>query len=156
MRFILIGFFFFTIRIANAQMNDTIILLGQIKESELKSYSWFEKHYDNYNPVTSTLDSIQSNLKDIHFKVVLGTWCSDSREQVPALIKLFETLKINKESIEWIGVDKKKKCPTPDIRKLKVEYVPTVFVYRKKKLIGKIVEQPEATLELDLLRILLD
>jgi hypothetical protein len=58
------------------------------------------------------------------------------------------------EKIELIGVDRKKQCGTVDIKPLNIEYVPVIMVFNNKKLVGKIVETTEKSIEEDLLKLL--
>jgi len=44
---------------------------------------WFNAEYKNYSIDSSTINLIADDLKEINLTVVLGTWCSDSREQIP-------------------------------------------------------------------------
>ena len=59
------------------------------------------------------------------------------------------------ENIELIGVDRKKQCSKVDIKALAIEYVPVILVFNNKKLVGKIVETTQKTMEEDLLQLLL-
>lgn len=137
-----------------AQVKDTSLLIGTIDYKNLTTTGWFDSTYKAYAPNQSDIDNIAPFAKDVRMMVVLGTWCSDSREHVPALCKIAVQSGIAIKQIEFIGVDRKKHCPLPDITSLNIEYVPTVFVFVKGVLKGKIVEVPEKLLEHDLLKLI--
>ncbi|AMS26185.1 hypothetical protein AEM51_03280 [Bacteroidetes bacterium UKL13-3] len=137
-----------------AQVTDTSLLIGTIEYKNLSSYSWFDSTFKAYVPAKLVTDSIQLYAQDVKLMVVLGTWCGDSKEHVPTLCKIALQSGITLKQIEFIGVDRKKHCPLPDITSLNIEYVPTIFVFVKGILKGKIIETPEKLLEQDLLNIL--
>lgn len=139
---------------AQAQVNDTSLLIGTIEYKNLTAYSWFDSTYKAYIPNQPVIDSITPFAKDIRLMVVLGTWCGDSKEHVPALCKIAVHSGMDIKQLEFIGVDRKKHCPLPDINSLHIEYVPTIFVFVKGVLKGKIVEMPEKLLEQDLLKLI--
>ncbi|MES2779829.1 MAG: thioredoxin family protein [Bacteroidota bacterium] len=145
----------FTYTTTQAQVNDTSLLIGTIEYKNLTTYSWFDSTFKAYVPDVSIIDSIHPFAKDIRIMVVLGTWCGDSKEQVPALCKIAAKSGIDIHQIEFIGVDRKKHCPLPDITSLNIEYVPTIFVFVKGVLKGKIVEEPEKRLEQDILKLII-
>jgi len=137
-----------------AQMNDSTIIVGKVTHALVSKYIWYDKQYQSYHPKDSIVQLLKIFAPQLRLKVVLGTWCSDSKEHVPALFKIAQTTNIAIEAIELIAVDKKKKCPTPDISQLHIEYVPTIFVYKNGIQMGSIIEAPTLTLEEDLLTII--
>ena len=46
---------------------------------------WFNDEYERYAVDTSTTNLIAKEIETVQMKIVLGTWCSDSREQIPRL-----------------------------------------------------------------------
>ena len=120
---------------------------GSIEIEELFSeYSIFKKGYDNYVP------SELSALKDDDIKVVVffGTWCHDSKRELPKALKIFNVIGINDENIELIAVDLNKKEPLGRAAKLNLVYTPTLIFFRESKEIGRIIEKPDISLEKDI------
>ena len=55
---------------------------------------------------SETADKIKKYIsRDLKIKVVMGTWCSDSRENVPSFFKLIDYLNIKDKNIDLIGLD---------------------------------------------------
>ncbi len=133
------------------QKDSTQVLEGKIKRSELEAFGWFAKNYNAYKPAMSVIESLSEH-KKCSVLVVLGTWCSDSRELVPELFKVLDLL--GWDQVELIGVDRSKKCSSVDITPLNIEYVPVIMLFKDKKLKGKIVETTKKSVEEDLLELL--
>ena len=50
----------------------------------------------------------------------MGTWCSDSRDNVPGFFKLMDHIKFRKRNIELIGLNVDKKNPNEDELKYEI------------------------------------
>jgi thiol-disulfide isomerase/thioredoxin len=117
--------------------------------------SWYESEYDGYNVDIETLDKIRENkLKNITIQVVMGTWCSDSRREVPRFYKIMDYLKFPAERIILIGVNRNKEAPVKNYYDLQIERVPTFIFFKNQNEIGRIIETPLKSLEKDLLNIM--
>ncbi len=99
----------------------------------------------------------QRNLKGLAIEAYFGTWCGDSRRQVPRLLKLLDAAGFDEKRLTMVGLSDRamefKHAPgRPELKRL-VHRTPTVVVLRDGVEIGRIVETPFATLEADLLSI---
>lgn len=115
---------------------------------------WFDEQYTNYQPDYDVLDKLEGKLDDISITIVMGTWCSDSREQIPSFYKILDELNYSSEKITLICVDRKKKGLSDEADNLNIELVPTIIFYRNGNEIGRIIETPQESLEKDMLEIL--
>jgi cyclophilin family peptidyl-prolyl cis-trans isomerase/HEAT repeat protein len=89
--------------------------------------------------------------------VVLGTWCGDSREQIPRLQAVLEALGKRSPFSEprLLGVDRTKWINPSSYAFGPVEKVPTIVVLAGSSEVGRIVETPSSeSIEEDLVRIL--
>ena len=116
---------------------------------------WFDQEYSAYQ-LNDTLISMMASIRfsDVYITVVLGTWCSDSRQEVPRFFKVADALKIPENHIRVIFVDRDKTAPGIDLAKLNIERVPTLIFYFSGKETGRIIERPEVSLETDMKNIL--
>lgn len=132
------------------------IILGEITRNELEEkFSWFTQRYLQYIPSEKVLHKLKPYASTISFVVIIGTWCSDSREHVPSFFKVCDQMGVNPSAIRMIGVNRKKdRLPSPEMDSLQIEFVPTIIVYRNGKEIGRIVEDTKKNMETDLWRIL--
>ena len=87
--------------------------------------------------------------------VFLGTWCGDSRRELPRLWKAMDSGSgaVNFQ-IRYIGVDHAKKEPADLVKEYNVLYLPTFIVRRGGREVGRIVETAPNGIERDLLALL--
>jgi thiol-disulfide isomerase/thioredoxin len=117
---------------------------------------WFNSGYKFYNPDTSSISNLKKIETDYEITIVMGTWCSDSRREVPRFYKITDALNLSNENIKLLNVDRKKAGDSVNVDSLDIKSVPTFIIYSNGKEIGRIVETPEETLEKDLAKILLE
>jgi thiol-disulfide isomerase/thioredoxin len=133
-------------------------LLGYLNPPRLSQppYSeWYQKGYEDYIPEQDIITKLQAlNKDDLSILVVMGTWCPDSRREVPRFMKIIDQWQFPGERITFIGVDGEKLSPLADFDKLDIQRVPTFIVMKNKIETGRIIENPVASLEKDLLEIL--
>ena len=109
----------------------------------------------NYEPNSSAVGQIKSIQKDTMVTLAFGTWCPDSKNYVPRLLKALRAAANDKIHIKLIGVDNQFREPVAIVQPRRITNVPTVIVERDGHEIGRIVETPAAkTMEEDLASIL--
>lgn len=119
---------------------------------------WFNKYYDTYQPSSKILKKQKSKTKDVQILAFMGTWCGDSKREVPRFYKVFDQLDFDEKQITLVNLDRKpdayKQSPTGEEKGLNIHRVPTFIVYRDGQEIGRIVESPVTSMETDLVQIL--
>jgi hypothetical protein len=136
---------------------DKQILVGFCDRSAFNDKNfelWFNLEYGNYNIDTATANLILDYIKSLNITIVLGTWCSDSREQVPRLFKILDYLLCSENQIKMFFVDRNKKAGQFDVSDLNIELVPTIIFYKNEIEVGRIVETPQISLEEDIVDII--
>jgi len=131
----------------------TTWLLGDISIERLAEpphASWYLEGYARYNPDPEYLEQLKEiDISDITVTVVLGTWCPDSRREVPRFMKLTELWGFPTERIRFIGVDINKVAPLDEYASLNIERVPTFIFFENNSEKGRIIEIPVSSLEQD-------
>ena len=115
---------------------------------------YFVKEYETYEFNQNITDKLSKKIEGISIKIVLGTWCHDSKMQVPRFFKILDQIEFDDSKLNVICVDRAKKTHAFSIDDLEVDYVPTFIIYKDGEEIGRIIESPEITLEEDFLNIL--
>jgi tetratricopeptide (TPR) repeat protein len=149
---------------ANIEYKDAsgnINLLGKSSRERLAQTpfdAWFNKNYAEYTIDTAAANQIKALVKDKQFLIFMGTWCGDSRREVPRMYKLLDYCGVKPSQIQLVNVNNHdtayKQSPTHEERGLYISRVPDLLVYDSKQEKGRIVESPVSTLEKDLLAIL--
>jgi thiol-disulfide isomerase/thioredoxin len=141
--------------------DQTPILLGRCSISAFKVEpynSWFQKNYSAHIIDSQRIDSIKPLLRKKKIDIFLGTWCGDSKWEVPRMLKILEAAGFDTSNLGIVCVsnefDMYKKSPQAEELGKNIQRVPTLIVYEKNKEIGRIIESPVVSLERDLLSIL--
>ncbi len=133
--------------------NNSEFLYGEISKEQLYfDYPvWLEKE-ENYLPNKEIKEKILNFNEEVTVVVFLGTWCGDSRRNVP---RFFKSIKDNHNfKIAMWAVDRKKKMENNLTEKYNILRVPT-FIFKKNGVeIGRIIENPKKSIEEDILDIL--
>jgi hypothetical protein len=90
--------------------------------------------------------------------IFMGTWCGDSKREVPRVLKMLDCcgFPMNDLTLVMVGNSDSlyKKSPQHEEVGKNIVRVPTIIVDQKNAEIGRIIESPIASLEKDLLTIL--
>lgn len=110
---------------------------------------------ENYTPNAAAVAALKSAGEGAKVTLVYGTWCPDSKNYVPRLLKALKSAGNNKIELALVGVDNQFREPVAKVQPLAITNVPTVIVERAGREIGRVVETPAAaTMEEDLAAIL--
>lgn len=133
------------------------ILYGEISKEQLFfDYPEWKKLYNSYKVDHSILDSLKiSDFNDIEIDIFLGTWCGDSKREVPRFLKIiYQTELSSKVHIHLYAVDRKKNLNNNLAQNNNIQRVATFIIKKDALEIGRIVETPIVSLENDFLKIL--
>jgi len=138
--------------------DQTTWILGYFNVSQLTRdpyASWYIKGFDEYMPVTDAINKLLGINKDgVSIKIVMGTWCPDSRREVPRFMRVLDIWQFPVEKITFIGVDDAKRSPVGEYVSLDIKRVPTFIIYKNNIETGRIIENPTTSLEQDMVNIL--
>jgi thiol-disulfide isomerase/thioredoxin len=137
------------------------MLLGHCDIALLKQgtfQQWFVSGFTSYQPDSSITRFLQPLLKGKVIEIFLGTWCGDSRREVPRMLKMLESSGYDIQKVKLVFVsnaaDMYKQSPQHEETGKNIKRVPTLIVYSQQTEIGRIIEYPVVSLEKDLLSIL--
>lgn len=154
---------------ASSQSNVSIdksgnpMLLGPCNETDLSKdpFSvWFATGFKSYKTDSCFCDSIRPVIGDFTFQIFFGTWCGDSKREVPRMLKVLFQSGINQKDISLVAVSNTdslyKQSPGHEERGLNILRVPTFIVRKGGAETGRIVESPIESIEKDLWKILIN
>ena len=131
------------------------VALGQPSaKALLDSFPDFKRNYERYQVEDSVLTELKRLDQELEIFTVLGTWCKDSRREVPRFLKIMDALDSEKIRLKFFGVDRSKRDKAGIAESHDIRYVPTFILKENGKEIGRIIERPKKTLEVDLTDIL--
>ena len=144
-------------KLVKDDLSGSPMLLGYCNREAFKDTSfswWFDSMYDIYNVDTVTATKLADKLHNVDIEIVMGTWCSDSRREVPRFFKILDYLKYPSDSVKILTVGRDKLGVHGETKNLNIHLVPTFIFYRGSKELGRIIESPKVSLEKDMLKIL--
>jgi len=115
---------------------------------------WWNPEYNMYDVDSTEVEKLKVIFKDIDITIVMGTWCSDSRVEVPHFYKILDEINYPREKVTLINVNREKQGLENEVEELDIILVPTFIFYKAGEEIGRIVETPYETLEKDMPEIL--
>jgi hypothetical protein len=133
------------------------MLYDEITRDELFSeYPAWHDNYVDYEPDSSIINALSAPHPDLKIEIFLGTWCSDSRREVPRFFKTVDESKfVQNNQIKLWAVDRSKSLESGLTDERGIVSVSTFIIYKKDTEIGRIIEQPEnENIETDLLSII--
>lgn len=143
------------------------VVLGKVTREDISSaIAGWDAEYFEYKPDENILGELSGRLDGVSFVVIFGTWCSDSRQEVPRFWRIMDAIGYPIENIEHFAVESSRSLADRFLtetllqwsRKMREYYdvraVETIIVYRNGVEIGRIVEAPNLSIEKDLLAIL--
>jgi len=117
--------------------------------------AWFMKGFDEYQSNNEPLEKLVEIPKDnLTIKIVMGSWCPDSRREVPRFMRILDKWEFPISKVTFIGVDNAKLSPVGEYPSLGIERVPTFIIYKNNVEAGRIIENPKTSLEQDMVNIL--
>ncbi len=141
--------------------NGKSFLLGKItlKAFEQEPYrEWYQKSYQDYGVDETLVHLFKEKLAQYHIQLFLGTWCGDSKREVPRFIKILKEADFPLENLEIIALDRRKgwykKSPGGEERGKNIKKVPTMLFLKDGIEVNRIVESPVESLEEDMALIL--
>ncbi|PRX56024.1 thiol-disulfide isomerase/thioredoxin [Flagellimonas meridianipacifica] len=143
--------------------NGKKFMVGKITEEGLNNepyQTWFKNGYESYMVDEQITKMFKKSLKKHDVKLFLGTWCGDSKREVPRVLKILKKCEFPKSQLEIVALDRRKehykKSPTGEEKGWSIVKVPTIIFLKDGKEVNRIVESPIESLEEDMAQILLD
>ncbi len=156
---ILIGFFL-TVMLwtagpapAQVELPEEEPLRGECSRDSLEmNWPEFQPGLSDLSP--EALDFLRDYPDSIHVLVLFGTWCSDSKREVPRFFEILDAVHNPRIGYTLYGLDRSKRDARGLAEKYGIRRVPTFIFFKNGLQLGRVVESPQVTLEEDWRRLL--
>ncbi len=131
-----------------------VILTGTVATQTMLELDDFSKGYKEYQVDTAAITPLKNLKEATEIVVIIGTWCGDCHRETPRLIRILEEVNNPNIKVTYIGVDRAKSDPEGLAAQYEFTRIPTIIVSQNGEELGRIIERPETSLEIDLAKIL--
>jgi thiol-disulfide isomerase/thioredoxin len=118
-------------------------LLGKVERSKLENnpeHTWYDNNYREYQPDVEKIRALRGYSDDMNVEIYMGTWCPDTRRDMPKFIKVLDEIGVPEENIIIIGLDRTKTSSDDISIRRGITFVPTFIVYYKNEEVGRLDE----------------
>jgi thiol-disulfide isomerase/thioredoxin len=141
--------------------NNQTVLLGFCSPQMLLENpfsNWFVPNYNNYQTDSNSIVALKKAFKKKRIEIYAGTWCGESKADIPKLLKILKEAAVDSTQIKLIFLNNTanqyKQSPQHEEVGKNIVRTPTFIIYNGKKEMGRIIDSPIESLEKDLLKIL--
>jgi thiol-disulfide isomerase/thioredoxin len=132
------------------------MIVGKFTKEDLKEgpyATWFNKGYDEYTPSAEAIAAIKNNISDYEIVGFVGTWCPDSRREIPKLYKILDEAGYDLSKLTMVGVTRNKNTPENLEEGYDMHRVPTFIFMKDGKEVNRFVEYAVENTEDDIAKI---
>lgn len=132
------------------------MLVGKFKKENLMQEpyaSWFNSGYENFEPADEAMETIRENITEYEITAFMGTWCQDSRREVPKFFKILDEAGYDLSKLTIIGVNRSKSTPENLEEGWELTRVPTFIFTKDGKEVNRFVEYSKKSIEEDIAEI---
>lgn len=132
------------------------MLIGEFSKEDLQKEpfsTWFNSGYEEFSPNQEAIETIKKNISEYEVVAYMGTWCPDSRREIPKLFKILDEAGYNLDKLSIYGVDRSKTTPEKSEEKWNIKRVPTIIFLKDGKEVNRFVEYPKESIEADIAKI---
>lgn len=129
------------------------MIVGKFKKEDLQEgqyATWFNAGYEEYSPSEEAMETIKNNISEYEIVGIMGTWCPDSRREVPHFFKILDEAGYNLDKLTMIGVDRSKSTPENLEEGYEMTRVPTFIFMKDGKEVNRYVEYAREDMDSDI------
>lgn len=132
------------------------MIVGKFQKEDLQQApyeTWFNKGYQEYTPSPEAIATIKKNISDFEIVGFVGTWCPDSRREIPKFFKILDEAGYDLSKLTMVGVTRNKNTPENLEEGYNMHRVPTFIFMKDGKEVNRFVEYAVETTESDIAKI---
>jgi thiol-disulfide isomerase/thioredoxin len=126
------------------KVNGEPMLLGDFSRGDLERFlSIFHDNIVSYKPGPEVIRAFSEINQPVQVKIFLGTWCSDTKREVPRFLKILDESRTQLVRYDFFGMNRTKMDPKGNWKKYNIINLPTFIFYRDGKEFGRFIESPK-------------
>lgn len=132
------------------------MIVGKFTKEDLQQapfVTWFNQGFEDYNPSAETMATIKNNISDYEIVGFVGTWCPDSRREIPKFYKILDEAGYDLSKLTMVGVTRSKSTPENLEDGYDMHRVPTFIFMKDGKEVNRFVEYAVESTEKDIAKI---
>lgn len=132
------------------------MIVGKFTREDLQKEpyaTWFNKGYEEYTPSAEAIAAIKKNISEYEIVGFVGTWCPDSRREIPKLFKILNEAGYDLSKLTMVGVTRNKNTPENLEEGYNMHRVPTFIFMKDGKEVNRFVEYAAESTEADIAKI---
>lgn len=144
------------VQVENSEEVQQPLLIGKFTKEDLQKPpydSWFKSEYENFKPTSGVMTTIENNISNYEIVAIMGSWCGDSKREIPKLLKILDETGYDLSNLTMIGVDRNKVSPERLEESYDLDRVPSIIFLQNGIEINRFVEYPRETIEEDIAKI---
>ncbi len=158
---LVILFAFITVKAQTYEEDGEVHLLGPVDirqiEAQIPYNQWFADNAKKFVLPERNYDDLRQKLNELEVNIYFGTWCSDSQDWVPQLIRLWDKLSLDRSKLQLIALDGRsehyKQGPNGEEKGQSIHHIPVFQFMKNGQEVGRIVESPKNDLLTDVAQI---
>lgn len=130
-----------------------LVIDGELSRADWYSETdWNLDSIAQYHPDAARCLEIKNicGKDSVEFIIIAGSWCGDTKSELPKLMKVFDVCKLEPDDYILVGVGKDKVINTNISKSINVDRVPTLIILKNGLELGRIIEYPELSWEHDI------
>lgn len=130
------------------------MLFGEVTPDDFQQAPFVDWYKENYtaHQIDETLvtDKSKKQLAKYDVTIYMGTWCGDSRKEVPAVVKYLEANDYDMSRLKIVALNQNKQARDRQEIGRNIHRVPAIIFSQDNKEKGRIVEHPVVSIEQDI------
>ena len=132
------------------------MIVGKFTKEDLQQApyaTWFNKGYEEFTPSAEAIATIKNNISEYEIVGFVGTWCPDSRREIPKFFKILDEAGFDLSKLTMVGVTRNKNTPENLEEGYNMHRVPTFIFMKDGKEVNRFVEYAAESTEEDIAKI---
>lgn len=133
------------------------MLLGDFQVEELNKApynSWYTPTYERTVLDKERVAYLGTLLEDVEILGYVGSWCGDTKRELPNLLRILDELDFDDSKLTLIGTDRNYNAPDGSNEDWNIQSVPTFIFLKDNKELGRFIEFADESLLEDIIKIL--